>query len=321
MTYTDRRVVAVHGATGTQGETVIRALAVAGYRVRALARRPGTDRPGANLSGLGTGEVGASGVGAGKARITEAGVIDAVPADLDDPESLVLAYSEVDAVVVHLPIVFAAERAVPQAEAVLTALARAGVRRVVVNPGTLLPPVEIGVPFVDARVRLIHRLADGPFASSVVAPGAQYAENLNAPWSAARILADGVLAYPLPEDLPVPWVALDDIGAIVAETLAQSSPQPLTVVSGPTALTGPETAEVLGSALGRRVRWETISGEEYRKMLVPHLGDEAAAGIGAMYGAILSGQAPPPPVPDQAVLRTGTTTVARWAAGKAWTGR
>jgi hypothetical protein len=90
------------------------------------------------------------------------------------------------------------------------------------------------------------------------------------------------------------------------------------VVTGPAALTGPQVADAVSAGLGRPVRWETIPADRYRKMLAPHLGDEAAAGLGALYEAALSGQAPPPPAPDPATLRIGTTALADWAKRSAW---
>ncbi|MEV6324329.1 hypothetical protein AB0M45_24545 [Nocardia sp. NPDC051787] len=48
-------------------------------------------------------------------------------------------------------------------------------------------------------------------AATVDGPARTYMENLAAPWSAPLVRARQV-AYPLPGDLPVPCVALDDLG-------------------------------------------------------------------------------------------------------------
>jgi hypothetical protein len=172
------------------------------------------------------------------------------------------------------------------------------------------------VPYVDARVRLARAaLATG---GAVVAPAAQYMENLSAPWSAPLVLDEGVVAYPLPAQAPVPWVAQRDVADAVVDALTSAAPRPLTVVAGPGALTGPEVADAVGTGLGRPVRWETISGGRYRELLAPHLGDEAAAGLGAIYDAVLTGQAPPPPAPDPSTVLVGTTTLAEWAERSPW---
>jgi uncharacterized protein YbjT (DUF2867 family) len=286
---TEQLTVAVHGVTGPQGATVARALTKAGHHVRGLARHPGAIPDG----------------------------VEAVPADLLDADALTRAYAGADAVVVHLPTAFAAEVALAQADAVLHAVRQAGVRRLVVNPNLVPPPVEVGVPYLDARTRLAGGAGDG-VVTSVVAPAAQYMENLNAPWSAPRVLDEGVVAYPLPAELPVPWVALDDVADAVADVLAAAQPPALTVVTGPQPLTGPQAAAAIASGLGRPAEWRTIPAAEYRDMLAPHIGTDGAAGIAGLYEAVLAGQVPPPaPLPPE-VVRTGATTLETWAATQSW---
>jgi uncharacterized protein YbjT (DUF2867 family) len=132
------------------------------------------------------------------------------------------------------------------------------------------------------------------------------------------VTEDGVVAYPMPAEVPVPWVALDDVADAVVDVLTNPSAPPVTVVAGPQALNGHEVAAELGRGLGRDASWKLISGEEYRQMLAPHIGEAGAAGISGMYGSMLSGEAPPPPPPDPALVRTGSTTLAAWAATQRW---
>ncbi|MGV9612384.1 SDR family oxidoreductase [Nocardia xishanensis] len=281
--------VIVHGATGIQGAAIVRGLLAAGHRVRGIVRR--------NSSSLLHADA------------------EPVQADLLDPGSLAAAYSGADAVIVQLPLVFT-DLAVRQAETVLNGLRKAGVRRVVLNTGSVLPPVPVGVPFIDARVLLSAELSRGAEAATVVAPARQYMENLVAPWSAPLVRA-GEVAYPLPRELPVPWVALDDLGAAVAGSITATTPPPLRIVAGPRALTGDEVAAELSAALGQPVRWNSISPNAYREMLAPHLGAEAAAGIAAAYTPPPPG-APPPPEPDPSMIETGTTSLRDWAARQDW---
>ena len=275
--------VVVHGATGTQGAAIVRSLRAAGRPVRAVARRP---RP--------SGDPG----------------VEPFAADLLDLDALCAAYTGAAAVVVQLPLDFAAD-GVRQAATVLAALAKAGVPRAVFNTGGGIPPAEpIGVPFVDARVRLAAGLPGAVPLASVVGPASTYLENLSADWSRAIVHEQGELRYPLPEHLPNPWLAADDLGAAVAELL--TTPAATRIVAGPSAMTGPEVAAGIEAATGRRVRWQTISPSEYARMLAPHLGEAAAAGIAAAY------EHPAPP-PDPALVVAGPTTVRAWAAGQDWT--
>jgi uncharacterized protein YbjT (DUF2867 family) len=276
--------VVVHGATGTQGAAIVRRLRAAGHRIRAVARRPPT--------------------GAGPA-------VEPVTAGLTDLDALAAAYASADAVVVQLPLYFAAD-AVRQADTVLAALAKAGVPRAVFNTGTGVPPAEpVGVPFADARVRLAAGLPGAVPVASVAGPAGPYLENLAGAWSRTLVRRHGELRYPLPAELPVPWVTADDLAAEIAGLLVSAVPPAIRIVAGPSAPTGPEVAADLGAALGRRVRWRTIDPDEYDRMLAPHLGEAAAAGVASAYRH-------PSPPPDPALVVRGSTTVRAWAARQDW---
>jgi hypothetical protein len=70
---------------------------------------------------------------------------------------------------------------VRRADTVLAALAKSGVARAVFNTGGGIPPAgPIGVPFVDARVRLAAGLPGAVPVASVVGPASTYLENLTA---------------------------------------------------------------------------------------------------------------------------------------------
>ncbi|MFC4149992.1 SDR family oxidoreductase [Micromonospora mangrovi] len=284
--------VVVHGATGTQGAPVVRRLLAAGHRVRAAVRDPR------------------------RLAATFPTGVQPVAADLLDPDSLRRAYTGADAVVVHLPLVFAGERAVPQAEAVLAALGDAAVPRAVFNTGGPLVPAPVGVPYLDARAVLAARLPDVVPVAAVVGPAGGYLENLSAPWSAPRVAA-GELAYPLPAEVPMPWVALDDLADGIAASLTVPAPPARQVIAGPQPLTGDAAAAELSAALGRPVRWRTIGTDEYERMLAPHIGPEAAAGIAGFYAPPPPG-APALPGPDPALITTGPTTLRAWAGRQSW---
>ncbi|WP_182887655.1 SDR family oxidoreductase [Microbispora sp. H10885] len=169
-----KMIVAVHGATGTQGSPVVWRLRALGHQVRPL---------------------------------------NSASADLADAASLAAAYKGADAVVVQLPQVFG-EIALRHAASVLAALCEAGVPRVVFNPGMPLPPAPVGVPFVDARVLLARDLPvrvvasvigpAGPYLENLAQPWSarrvrEHGElvyplpaEAPVPWSALDDLADAV---------------------------------------------------------------------------------------------------------------------------------
>jgi uncharacterized protein YbjT (DUF2867 family) len=228
-------------------------------------------------------------------------------ADLADRASLEAAYSGVDAVVLQLPLVYD-ERALDMAGNAARAAETAGVRHLVINAGCVLPPTPIGVPFLDARH--VAAAADVPLVT-VLQPQI-YLDNISAPWSATRVVRDGVIAYPLPGDVPVPRVAYADVARAVERALADG-------VAGQFALPGPlatghEVADMVGAALGRAVRWESISPEAFGEMLRPHGGDHAADGTAAVYRML--SEAPPSPAPDGSAARDALGWAPRDAA--AW---
>ncbi|ALG08880.1 SDR family oxidoreductase [Kibdelosporangium phytohabitans] len=268
--------IAVHGATGSQGSAVVRDLLAAGHEVRAVARKP-ADVPGA----------------------------EAAAADLADIDALVTAYTGVDAVVLQLPLVFD-ETALTQADAVLSALGRQPVPRVVFNRSATVPDEPIGVPYVDAKVLLSKELPNLVETVALVGPAMTYAENLAAPWS-TPLVAAGELRYPLPAELAVPWVTAGDVAAVIRDLLTAPTPPRVQAVAGPQDLTGDQTA----AALGPSVRWRTVTPAEYEALLLPYLGSEVAAAIAGSYEH-------PAPLPDPAIVRRGTTTLSQWAAAQDW---
>jgi uncharacterized protein YbjT (DUF2867 family) len=176
-----------------------------------------------------------------------------------------------------------------------------------------VPPGPVGVPNLDARAELIRALERGPSRATVVQPVAPYMENLAAPWSAG-LVRQGILAYPLPAEAPVPWLALDDVADHIAAALAgDEDDRPL--ICGPQPLTGAQAADALAFALGRPVRWRTVQPAAYGDLLRPHLGDAIADAIAGLYAA--QAQAPPP-APDPALLRVARTDLGSWARERAW---
>jgi hypothetical protein len=225
-------------------------------------------------------------------------VCRAAGADLLDRRSLEAAYARADAVVLQLPLVYDA-RALEMAENAGRAAEAVGVAHLVINAGCSLPPAPIGVPFVDAR----HHAAAADVARvTLLEPTRLYLENLSAPWS----IGGGVIAYPLPGDLPVAWVATDDVARAVERAIAAE-------VAGRFALpgvtaTGAEVADVLGA------RWQPITPDEFADRLRPHLGDHAADGTAAAYRMAAPALASVGE-PARAALGWSPRTVEEWAAG------
>jgi uncharacterized protein YbjT (DUF2867 family) len=235
-------------------------------------------------------------------------------ADLLDRASLRAAYDGADAVVLQLPLVYD-ERALQMGENAARAAEAAGVPHLVINTGGLVPPEPIGVPFLDARV--LAAAADVPRVT-VLQPATTYMENLSAPWAADRIARDGVVAYPVPAEVPMRWVATADV-AVAIERAIEREVTGWYALPG-ASLTGLELADALGGAIGRPVRWQTIAPRMLGDLLRPFLGDHAADGTAAVY-EMLAG-APPAPEPDgrpaREALDWAPRDVETWAREVSW---
>ena len=235
-------------------------------------------------------------------------VTRATGADLLDRASLEAAYAGADS---RAPAPDRLRRArLAMAENAARAAEQAGVRQLVLNTGGPVPPAH-RVPFQDARV--IASEADVPVVT-VLAPTV-YLENLNAPWST---IGDGVLAYPVPAEAPLAWVATADVG-LAAVRAVEDEVAGWFALPG-NAYTGHELAAELGEALDLPLRWEQVAPREFGERLRPHLGDHAAEGTAAVYEFMAS--APPAPAPDPrpAIEALGwePRRAAEWALEVAW---
>lgn len=284
-------IVVVHGATGAQGRPVVRRLTAGGHTVRALARRPDP------------------------ARIPDGAV--PVHGDAADPDALARAYDGADAVVVVLPGGAADDVAVAQADAILTALNRARVPRAVFNAGGGVWDDPPGIPFLDARTRMVTGLPEAVAVPVVVAPAGGLMENFSETWILERLRRDGQLVNTMPADALTRPVAMQDVADAIATVLTEDAPPPRVLVSGPTEVTGNQVAAAVATHRGRPVTWTTIPQGEYLAGVATGLGRQYADNIAALYGA---GVDVPPPSPAPAGTRhiTGTTTLASWIPTQSW---
>ncbi|HEX6024161.1 MAG TPA: NmrA family NAD(P)-binding protein [Solirubrobacter sp.] len=229
----------------------------------------------------------------------------ATGANLFDRSSLEAAYAGVDAVVLQLPLIYD-ERALVLADNAARAAESAGVEHLVINASTTLPPEPIGVPFLDAR----HRAAAAAVARVTMLQPTLYLENILGAWSLGR---DGVIAYPIPGDVPVPWVAIADVAVAVERAIARRAAGWFALPGAPT--TGNDVARALADATGRPIVWRAITPDEFAVRARPHLGDHAADETAAVYRRHAGS---PPLVPDAAPARDALDwtprDVAAWAA-------
>jgi uncharacterized protein YbjT (DUF2867 family) len=92
------------------------------------------------------------------------------------------------------------------------------------------------------------------------------------------------VAYPAPADMPVGWVATQDVAALVVAALQRPALAGQSfLVSGRENLTGPELAERFSAGLGRPVCYHAMPPAEFGAILDQVMGPGRGAGATAFY--------------------------------------
>jgi uncharacterized protein YbjT (DUF2867 family) len=227
--------IAVIGATGQQGSSVVDALLEQGQAVRALVRDPES----------------------GGARALHDRGVEVVAADQEDGASLQRGLTDVSAL--FFMTTFAGsdgpEGEVRRGVTVADAAARAGVPHVVYSSVGGAERAT-GIPHFESKYEVERRLSD-VVAVKFVRP-TFFMENL-APQFAAEGSGELVLRLPLAGDVPLQMVAVRDIGAAAARLLIDPDAIDGDAVElGGDELTLTQVAERTAQALGRPVRYEQL---------------------------------------------------------------
>ena len=225
--------ILVTGATGRVGREVVTQLLAAGVPVRALTRRPATAALPAD--------------------------VEVVAGDLTVPESLDVGLQGVGAV-------FLVWTAPPTAAPAAIERLASHVRRVVF----LSSPHRTPHPFFQQPnpLALLHAdierlIAAAGLASTIIRPG-MFASNARF-WWADQIRNGDVVRWPYGAAETAP-IDERDIAAVAARALDEDSPSGGDyVLTGPESLSQAEQVSIIGAAIGRLIRFEELSPEEFRR--------------------------------------------------------
>jgi uncharacterized protein YbjT (DUF2867 family) len=225
--------VLVTGATGRVGRALVAELLGAGVPVRALTRRPA-----------------AAGLPA---------TVEVVSGDLTVPESL-------DAALQGVSAVFLLWTAPPDtAPAVVERLASYTRRVVFLSSPHKTPHPFFQQPNPMARFHAeVERLiAAAGLESTIIRPG-MFASNARL-WWAPAIRAGDVVRWPYGAAETAP-IDERDIAAVAARALYQDGHTGGDyVLTGPESLSQAEQVSVIGAAIGRQIRFEELSPDEFRR--------------------------------------------------------
>jgi len=220
-------VILITGATGNNGQELIRQLTAMGQHVRALVRKPGDA---AKLCGSN---------------------IEVVSGDFDLSETLESALQGVDKAFLLTPV---AERFVQWQKEFIQAAKRAGIKHLVKFSGMGADPRSASELLkLHAETDDILRSSGVPF--TILQPNSFHQNMLS---SANTIKAQGVFYWPM-KDASQSTVDVRDINAVAAKIFTSSGHEGKTyVITGPEALTFQQAAEKLSSVLGRKIQYVDV---------------------------------------------------------------
>jgi uncharacterized protein YbjT (DUF2867 family) len=225
--------VLVTGATGRVGRVVIDQLLAAGVPVRALTRRPAS-------AGLPP-------------------AVDVASGDLTVPESL-------DAALQGAGAVFLVWTAPPTtAPAVVARLATHAQHVVLLSSPhqTPHPFFQQPNPMAVLHAEIERLIAAAGLASTIIRPGMFASNTLH--WWAAPIRNGDVVRWPYGAAETAP-IDERDVASVAARALYEDGHAGGDyVLTGPESLSQAEQIRIIGAAIGRRIQFEELSPEEFRR--------------------------------------------------------
>jgi uncharacterized protein YbjT (DUF2867 family) len=268
--------ILVTGATGSVGRLLVDELVAAGAAVRALTKNPK------------------------KAALPHD--VEVAKGYLGKPDTLPQALQGIDTVyLAPLP---------AYVDDFVTCARHAGVRRVVVLSGEPAEYEAQGDPETWHYYKIERAIEQAGFEWTFLRPG-QFMNN-TLDW-ADSIKTYNVVRAPYPAAVQTP-IDLADIAAVAKVALTDESytGQKLTM-SGPEGLTAPQQVEYIAQAIGREVKFEEQSPEEYMAAWTPIVGTETAQWL--LDGFRMMAEHPMTPEPTvEALTGRPAITYREWAS-------
>ncbi|MFN2099194.1 SDR family oxidoreductase [Altererythrobacter sp. MF3-039] len=262
-------LITVIGASGRQGLAQVRQSLKKGYKVRAISRQA-DPFAGSMINGIENVEI--------------------RPMDLYDPASYRDALEGSDYIFYTHPLQARADRAVLVGD-IGKAAAELGVRRVVWNTSSWIPDKPGDAHTYAGNTAGINALwrsgAPGTVFGSVL-----FMDNLLTNWARPFIVNEGRYVYPHKPELEANWISLDDVAKFMLASLERPDMEGAWLnIGGPERMRGPQVSEILSDTLGKPIKYDPCTPEEFGRYLVEAGGDsmpaemrdEFAKGIQAFY--------------------------------------
>lgn len=239
----DQKSVLVTGATGQQGGTVARKLLADGYRVRAMTRKPDSERA-KELVKLGA---------------------EAIQGDLDDAASLERAVQGVwGAFAVQNTWEAGVEKEEVQGKRLAEIAKAAGVQHFVYS-SVGSAHRHTGIPHFDNKSRVEETVRGLGFPSYTIIRPVFFMENLLSPWFKPGI-DQGKLMIGIAPTTVLQMIAVDDIGKyglLAFGKHAELNGREIDIAGDEKTM--PETARIFSTAARKKITFERVPLEEARK--------------------------------------------------------
>jgi NAD(P)H dehydrogenase (quinone) len=288
--------ILVHGANSAQGIPVVFRLLKEEYQVRLFVR----DRD--------------------KAQSRFAESVEIATGTLEDKESLKRANEGIDRVFLVLPLEYRTDVATTQGYNAIDAAREAGVELLVFNTSTSIPQQTTDAAAFEIKRKVEQHLHQSGVPYIILRPPL-YMDNLAAPWSAPSIVHQSIVAYPLPSEVNVSWISLDDAAAFVVAALQRPELAGLTFdIGGSESVSGQEIADRFTKVFNRPFTYQQIPIDAFEQGLNQAFGEPIGTEIAKIYrwqAAHLQNE----PLDMNAALQklpVKLTTFDRWIQGSEW---
>jgi len=251
--------ILVHGANSAQGIPVVSRLLREGYQVRVFVR----DRD--------------------KAQSLFSERVEIATGTLEDQDSLKRAYEGIDRVFLVLPLEYRIDVATTQGYNAINAARDAEVELLVFNTSTSIPNQVTNAAAFEIKRNVEQYIHQNGVPYIILRPPL-YMDNLAAPWSLPSIVHQSVVAYPLPSEVRVSWISLDDAAAFAVEALKRPELAGSTFdVGGSEAINGYEIAERFTKVLNRPFTYQQIPIDAFEQGLNQAFGEPTGTEIAKIY--------------------------------------
>lgn len=251
--------ILVHGANSAQGSPVVSRLLQEGYQVRVFVR----DHH--------------------KAQYLFPKSVEITTGSLEDKNSLKQAHEGIDRVFLVLPLEYRFDLATAQGHNAINAARDAGVQLLVFNTSTSIPQGITDVAAFEIKRGLEEYLRKSGVPFVILRPSV-YMDNLAAPWSLSSITNQSTIAYPLPGNVKISWISLDDTAALAATALGHPElAGSIFDVGGSEAVSGQESSERFTRVLGRSFIYQEIPVDAFEEGLNQAFGEPIGTEIAKIY--------------------------------------